>query len=397
MPVFSYRGATREGVIVEGAIEAADERAAIERLKTTDVIPLRVATPAAASRWTLRLKSSRADLVTFTTELSALLGASLPLDRSLNILADVSESEGLRKITVSILRSIREGSSFADALQRHPAMFPRLYVNVVRAGESAGAIDAVLGELSEFLESTQELRDHVVSAMIYPAILVGTGGLSIILLLTFVLPRFASIFKEMGTSIPLSTQAVLLVSGFLQNWWWFLLILALAGVWAFQRYRRSPEGQFKWDAFKLRLMKDLIRKLETARFCRTLGILLKSGVPLLQALNNARDVIGNRVIALSVEGIMAGVKEGKGIAGPLAASGAFPPLALSMITVGEETGHLEEMLLKVASTYEKSLRQAVKRFVSILEPAMILIMGLVIGFIVVSMLMAIFSITDMPF
>lgn len=397
MPVFSYRGATREGAIVEGAIEAADERAAVERLKTTGVIPLRVATPAAASRWSLRLKSSRADLVSFTTELAALLGASLPLDRSLNILAGVAESKELRAVASTVLRSIREGSSFADALQRHPAMFPRLYVNVVRAGETAGAVEIVLTQLADYLESAQELRDHVVTAMIYPAILVVTGGLSIILLLTFVLPRFASVFKEMGTSIPLSTQVVLVVSGFLQDWWWVLLILALAGAGAFQRYRQSPEGQLKWDAFKLRLMEDLIRKLETARFCRTLGILLKSGVPLLQALNNARDVIGNRVIARSVESIMAGVKEGKGIAGPLAASGAFPPLALSMITVGEETGHLEEMLLKVASTYEKSLRQSVKRFVGILEPAMILIMGLVIGFIVVSMLMAIFSITDLPF
>ncbi|HET6491185.1 MAG TPA: type II secretion system F family protein [Syntrophales bacterium] len=397
MPVFSYRGTTREGAIVEGSIEAADERAAIERLKNTGVIPLRVATPTVASQWRLRFKSTRADLVAFTTELSALLGASLPLDRSLNILADVAESDELRKITVSVLRSIREGSSFADALQRHPAMFPRLYVNVVRAGESAGAVDAVLGELSEFLESTQELRDHVVSAMIYPSILVVTGGLSIILLLTFVLPRFASIFKEMGTSIPLPTQVVLVVSGFLQGWWWVLLLAALAAAVAFQRFRRTAQGQVKWDTLKLRLMEDVIRKLETARFCRTLGILLRSGVPLLQALNNARDVIGNRVIARSVDGIMAGVKEGKGIAAPLSSSGAFPPLALSMITVGEETGHLEEMLLKVASTYEKSLKQSVKRFVGILEPAMILFMGLVIGFIVVSMLMAIFSITDIPF
>jgi len=397
MPVFSYRGTTREGVIVEGSIEATDERVAIERLKNTGVIPLRVATPTVTSRWSLRFRSSRADLIAFTTELSALLGASLPLDRSLNILADVAESAELRKVTISVFRSIREGSTFADALQRHPAMFPRLYINVVRAGESAGAVDVVLGELSEFLESTQELREHVVSAMIYPTILVVTGGLSIVLLLTFVLPRFASIFKEMGTSIPLPTQIVLVTSAFLQSWWWLLLLLIIAGAAVFQRHKRSPEGQLQWDAFKLRLMEDVIRKLETARFCRTLGILLRSGVPLLQALNNARDVIGNRVISQSIEGIMAGVKEGKGISAPLSASGAFPPLALSMITVGEETGHLEEMLLKVASTYEKSLKQSVKRFIGILEPAMILFMGLIIGFIVVSMLMAIFSITDIPF
>ncbi|HTZ38793.1 MAG TPA: type II secretion system F family protein [Syntrophales bacterium] len=397
MPVYSYRGTTREGVIVEGAIEAADENMALERLKSTGVIPLRVAAPSAKSRWSPRLRSSRADLIAFTTELSALLGAKLPLDRSLNILADVAESEELRKVTISVLRSIREGNSFADALQRHSRMFPRLYINVVRAGESAGAVDIVLSELSEFLESTQELRDHVVSAMIYPTILVVTGGLSIILLLTFVLPRFASIFKEMGTAIPLPTQIVLVTSSFLQGWWWVLLLVLIGGAAAFQNYRRSPEGQLRWDAFKLKLMQDVIRKLETARFCRTLGILLRSGVPLLQALNNARDVIGNRVIARSVDSIMAGVKEGKGISAPLSSSGAFPPLALSMITVGEETGHLEEMLLKVASTYERSLKQSVKRFIGILEPAMILFMGLIIGFIVVSMLMAIFSITDIPF
>jgi general secretion pathway protein F len=255
----------------------------------------------------------------------------------------------------------------------------------------------VLEKLNEFLETTKELRDSVVSSLIYPAILLGTGGLSVIVLLTYVLPKFSVIFSDLGGAMPLPTRILLAVSQGLKDYWW----IALAGLVLFglliRKYVSNPAGRLHWDRIKLRLLRELITKLETARFCRTWGTLLKSGVPLLQALNNARDVIGNRVIASAIEGVTKGVKEGKGIAVPLAAARVLPPLALSMIKVGEETGQLDTMLMKVAATYEKSLRVAVKRFISLLEPAMILGMGLIIGFIVLSMLIAIFSITELPF
>jgi len=395
--IFSYRATTMEGAIVEGAIEAADEKSAIERLKNSGIIPLKVAAPEEGIKKRITLRSSKTDLLTFTTELSSLLSAGLPLDRSLNILSEISESKEMKNIIQSILKSIREGSSFSDALQRHPKVFPRLYINMIRAGEAGGVLDVVLDKLNEFLESSKELKEHILSVMIYPAILIVTGGISIIILLTYVLPKFSVIFAELGSSLPLSTQVLLTFSNALKSYWWIVLSVMIGGWIIFKNYIKSDTGRYNWDAFKLKLMGEVIRKLETARFCRTLGTLLRSGVPLLQALNNARDVINNQVIASAIDAVSAGAKEGKGIAVPLSSANVFPPLALSMIKVGEETGQLDNMLMKVASTYEKSLNVAIKRFVSLLEPAMILSMGLIIGFIVISMLMAIFSITELPF
>jgi len=395
--MYSYTATTLEGAIVEGVVEASDERNAVEKIRNAGVIPLKVSLPREGLRKTFAMRSSRGDLLTFTTELSALLGAGLPIDRSLNILSEITEGKQMKEVINSVLKGIREGSSFSEALQRHPAVFPRLYVSMIRAGETGGVLDIVLDKLSEFLESAKELKDSIVSAMVYPLILTVTGGMSIVILLTFVIPRFSAIFKEIGGSLPLSTQIILTVSQVLRSWWW-VLFPVVAVVLVFLRiYAGTDQGALRWDELKLRLLGDVVRKLETARFCRTLGTLLKSGVPFLQALGNAKDVIGNRIMAGSVESVTKNVREGRGMAGPLMEAGVFPQLALSMIKVGEETGQLDSMLLKVAATYEKALRDAVKRFMSLLEPAIILGMGIIIAFIVVSMLMAVFSILELPF
>lgn len=397
MAVFSYKGTTPDGTIVEGSIEAADEHVAVERLRNSGVIPLKVAAPRGAARAGFFSRTGKGDILTFTSELSSLLGAGLPLDRSLNILTDISESPEMKGIIKSIMKSIREGSAFSDALIKHPRTFPKLYVNMIRAGEAGGVLDVVLEKLNEFLESAKELKDHLFSALIYPVILLSTGGISIIVLLVYVLPKFSIIFAEMGSTMPLPTQIIIGISNTFKYYWW-MMAAGMAGLWiVMANYIRTDEGRYRWDAFKLRLMGDLIRKIETARFARTLGTLLQSGVPLLQALHNSKDIINNRVIAASIDAVTKGAKEGKGIAVPLTNANVLPPLALSMIKVGEETGQLDVMLLKVASTYEKSLRVAIKRFISFLEPALILGMGLVIGFIVMAMLMAIFSITNLPF
>ncbi len=397
MPLFSYRATTMEGAIIEGAIEASDEVSAVERIKNSGLIPLKVSVQDKVLKRRFSLRSSKGDLVTFTTELSVLLGAGLPLDRSLNILSEISESGEMKETIQSILRAIREGSSFSEALQRHPRIFPRIYINMIRAGEAGGVLDVVLDKLNEFLESMRELREHIFSAMIYPAILILTGGASIAVLLTFVLPRFSVIFSELGRSLPLSTQVLLSVSGSIKSYWWVFFLFLIILWFSFRGYVKSESGRLKWDSLKMKLLGDLVKKVETARFCRTLGTLLQSGVPLLQALNNAKEVISNQVIASKIDIIAKGAKEGRGIANPLSEIGIFPPLALSMIKVGEETGQLETMLIKVAQTYERSLRVAIKRFVSFLEPALILGMGIIIGFIVISILMAIFSIVELPF
>jgi general secretion pathway protein F len=397
MAIFSYRATTLDGTIMEGVIEAADEKAVIERLKNSGIIPIKVAAPKEGIKKRFTFRSSKGDLLTFTTELSALLSAGLPLDRSLNILSELSESREMKNIIQSILKSIREGSSFSDAIAGHPKVFPRLYINMIRAGEAGGVLDVVLDKLSEFLESTKELKEHIFSAMIYPAILTVAGGISVTVLLTYVLPKFSTIFAELGGSLPLSTQIILTFSNGVRSYWWAALLSIIICWITLKNYIKSDTGRYRWDVFKLKVIGEIIRKLETARFCRTLGTLLRSGVPLIQALGNAKEVISNHVIASAIDDVLKGAKEGKGIAGPLSALNVFPPLAMSMIKVGEETGQLDTMLMKVASTYEKSLKVAIKRFVSLFEPAVILGMGLIIGFIVISMLMAIFSVTELPF
>jgi general secretion pathway protein F len=395
--MFSYTATTFEGNIVEGVIDAPDERSAAEKIRNTGIIPIRISLPAVGAGRRFSLRSSRADLLTFTTELSALLGAGLPIDRSLNILSGISEGARMTEVINSVLTGIREGNSFSEALQKYPDIFPKLYVSMVRAGEAGGVLDIVLDKLNEFLETAKELKDNVVSAMVYPLILSVTGGISIIILLTFVLPRFSSIFREIGGTLPFSTRLILGISTMLRSYWW-IIFPVIAGTFLLARlYARTERGAYKWDEIKLKFLRDVVMKLETARFCRTLGTLLKSGVPFLQALNNSKDVIGNRIIAGSIDAIVKNVREGKGIAAPLMDAGIFPRLALSMIKVGEETGQLDTMLLKVAATYEKSLRDSVKRFMSLLEPAIILAMGIIIAFIVVSMLMAVFSILELPF
>lgn len=397
MALFSYRATTLTGEIVEGVIEATEEKGALDKLKSTGVIPLWVRPPKQGLGRRFSFRRSKGDLLTFTSEVSALLGAGLPLDRSLTILSEISEAKEMKEVVQGVLKSIREGSSFSEALEKRPRLFTPLYVSMVRAGEAGGVLDVVLEKLTEFQETAKELKDHVFSAMIYPVILLITGGLSLVLLMTFVLPRFSTIFAELGSSLPLPTQILIAVSTGLRSYWWIFLVAAIAGWALFKSTTRSEEGKYKWDHLKLRLLGDIITKLETARFCRTLGTLLRSGVPLLQALANSKGVITNRVIAAAIDEVAKGAKEGRGIALPLSETRVLPSLALSMVKVGEETGQLDTMLLKVATTYERSLREAIKRFVGFFEPVMILFLGLVIGFIVVAMLLAIFSIAEMPF
>jgi general secretion pathway protein F len=397
VPTFSYRSTTREGTISEGLIEAADEKSALLQLKNSGVIPLKVERKKSVYRDKISLRSAKGELQTFTTELFSLLNAGLPLDRSLNILAELAEDKKMRDIIYSVLNSIRGGSTLSEALEKHPKVFSPLYVNMIRAGESSGALEVVLEKLNEFLDSAQELKDHIFSALIYPTILVITGIISIFILVTYVIPKFSAIFSDMGDNLPFATKILLEFSNVMQSIWWIIILMIFFGVIAFRNYIKTEKGRYNWDAFKLKVMGDVILKLETARFCRTLGALLRSGVPLLKAVKNSKDIVGNQVISSGLDKISRGIKEGQGIAKPLSEANIFPQLALSMIKVGEETGQLDTMLLKVANTYEKSLKVSIKRFVSLLEPALILGMGLLTGFIVISMLMAIFSMTDIPF
>jgi general secretion pathway protein F len=299
----------------------------------------------------------------------------------------------------TLLEAVRAGKSLAAAMTEHPEVFPKIYVNMIRAGESGGILDAVLRYLTEYMERSLALREDVKSALIYPVILGGAAGLSLLVLFIYVIPRFALIFKDVGDALPWITRLVLDFSQALTQYGWILLLVLVGSVAAGLFYLRTPEGKTEWDRLSLRiwLLGDLVRKFETARFARTLSALLKGGVPLLEALGTVQGVVGNRLLTRAIGQVQIRVREGKGMARPLGESGLFPPLALNMIAVGEETGKLEAMLNEVAEHYDQEVKRTTKRLTAILEPALILGMGLIIGVVVVSMLLAIFSMNDLPF
>jgi type II secretion system protein F len=403
VPTFTYRAADRRGQTIEGVMEAPDVRGVVERLQRDAYFPIKVAEQserrsALGLNWpTLGGRVSRRDVLTFTHQLGTLVEAGLPLDRALVILEELAPNPRLRAITTELLTSIRGGSSLAEAMSKHqPRPFSRLAVNMVRAGEKGGVLEATLKRLAELLEETQEFKETLISALIYPILLTLAGGAAVIFLLTFVIPRFVDIFKDLGQTLPLPTQILLTVSGAVQQYWWFFGAALLGLVLAVRMALGSESGRLNWDrlALRLPLLGEVVLKTETARFARILGTLLKSGVPVLTALGVVRELSGNQVLGRAIDRVSDGVRRGAGIAGPLKESQAFPAMAIHIVRVGEETGRLEEMLLKLASDLESEVRRLVKRLMGLLEPTIILVMGLVVGFIVVALLMAIFSITE---
>lgn len=404
MNEFVYKAITATGQTVEGAMEGKDEKSIIQSLHQMGYIPLRVSaaeikrSPGALSAF-LPKRVGLQNLLVFSQELETLVSAGLPIDRSLKILVSMTENRKLQDVIRDVLRKIEGGSSLGDALESHPKTFPKLYVNMVKAGETGGFLDVILARIVNYLQSSKELRDSVVSAMIYPLILTVVSGLSIAILVTYVIPRFAGMFADMGQAMPLPTQIVLSLSQVVQDYWYMIggaVLLAYVGLKA---YIQHPARKLQWDSFKLRVMMvgDLIKKVEIARFARTMGTLLQSGVPILTALNLVKEISQNMAIAETIGHVHDRLREGKGVAKALEEKGVFPPLAVHMIAVGEETGKLDEMLHKIAGTFEENIKTTVKRFVSLLEPLIILLMGAIIGFIVISMLLAIFGMTDIKF
>jgi len=404
MAQYLYKAATLEGQTVEGFMDGRDEENIVQNLHQLGYIPIRI-TSTQEKRPSLRLSSflpqrvGLKSLLTFTQELSTLISAGLPLDRSLSILGSLTENERLRETVKDVLKRIEGGNSLAEALGNHPRIFSKLYVNMVKAGESGGFLEVILSRLALYLQNTKEIKDYLISVMIYPLILTMVSGVSIAILATFVIPRFARIFSDMGQAIPLPTQMVLSLSHYIRNYWWVGLGILVAIYLGLRAYNQNEERRLRWDRFKLKWIAvgELIKKIEVARFSRTLGTLLQSGVSILPALNLVKEISQNRVISRSITHVHDRLREGKAISKSLEEAEVFPPLAVHMIGVGEETGRLDEMLIKIAETYEENVRNTVKRFVSLLEPLIIVVMGAVVGFIVISMLLAIFSINEIPF
>lgn len=405
MPAYNYRASTMEGKIVEGVMEASDDGAVSLKLQEMGLLPVRIGSTAhktILSReielpWR-RKKVRRKDLLVFTQELHTLVRAGFPLDRSLAVLSQLAESPAMSEVVQDVLKEVKGGKSFSEALAKHPAVFPKVYINMVKAGEAGGVLEEILGRLATYLSTSDDLRSYIIGALIYPVLLSVVAIASITILTIFVIPRFASIFQDMGVPLPLPMAILSGLSSFLSGFWWLVLIALFLAGYYFKRFRESEEGRMKWDRWLLRIPMAgaVMRKVEVARFSRSLGTLLHGGVPLLQAMTIVRDILGNQSIAATIEPIRNGIKKGEGIAQPMKQSGVFPPLAMHLIEVGEESGKLDSMLIQVGDVYDVEVRNSIKNLIAFFEPALILLMGIVIGTIVVSMLMAIFSINDVP-
>src|SRR5881296_3891232 len=401
MPVFVYKAADRRGQTIDGVMDAPDARAVVERLQKDAYYPIKIT--AHGERAPLfSLGGSRVghrDLLAFTQQLATLFEAGLPLDRALSILEELAPNARVKAIVADLLVSVRGGSSLSEALAKHhPRPFSRLYINMVRAGEKGGVLEVTLRRLAEFLETRAAFTDALVSALAYPLVIFSVGIGAFVFLMTFVIPRFATIFADLGQAVPLPTQILLSLSAGFQHYWWALVLVVLAAILAWRVRTGTPEGRLAWDQMVLRLplVGALSTKVETARFARTLGTMLKSGVPVMGALAVVGDTMTNQAVGRAVGRLADGVKRGGTIAAGMQAEGRFPALAMHMVRVGEETGRLEEMLLKVADTFENDVRVELKRALGLLEPAMILGMGVLEAFIVVAMLLAIFSINEIP-
>lgn len=407
MASYTYKAATLDGKIVEGVLEGSDDRSVASKLQDMGYVPIKIGTDerkVARSNGKLNttiFKSKRIrnrDLLIFTRELHTLTKSGLPLDRSLVALANLAEKDALKEIIQGILKQIKGGKSLSEAMADYPKVFPKLYTSMIKAGEASGALDSVLVRILDYLERSEELKSYFVNALIYPSLLTLVGGVSITVLMIFVVPKFAKTFSDSGMPVPFALEVLMNVSSVLTGYWWAMLGVVALLTLAFQRYIRTEQGRLKWDRRKLRLplLGTLIQKMEIARFSRTLGTLLHSAVPLLQSMNIVREVIGNKAISSMMDKIKSGVKKGEGLAIPIKESGIFPPLATHLLEIGEESGKLDVMLLQIAEVYDRDSKSFIKNLISLFEPVMIIVLGMVIGLVVVSMMSAIFSMLDVP-
>lgn len=405
MAEFRYQAVDSGGEMQRDRIEADDLDQAVALLRDQGLLPVRVE-PASqgALAWLQPASSSRRRLGAqrveqLTRQLARLLRAGMPLDRALSILIGISDDELSRDLLAALQDEVRGGRSFADAIERQGRSFSRLYLNMIRAGEAGGSLEVVLERLAEFLERSRKLRESVISAMIYPIILLSVSVLSILLLLTFVVPQFEQLFADAGRALPLPTQIVILAGDLVRDYWWVGLGLGLTLVAAGRRALQQPSVRDAVDHMVLRLplFGALVLRVEMARFARTLGTLLGNGVALLTALSIVRETLGNTRLIDATDGVAESVRGGRGLAEPMAAAECFPPLAVHMIRVGEESGELQSMLLQVADTYDEEVQTAVQRLLTLLEPILILGLGVIIAGIILSILVAILSINNLAF
>ncbi|MFI3180920.1 MAG: type II secretion system F family protein [Methylococcales bacterium] len=403
MTLFSYQVVNMAGEIEEGECEAFDEANCIQQLQNDGYIPIRVTSSKSQTFLGLNLnarrnKLSTKNIVLFTAELAMLLESGLPLDRSLVVLMDLaSNDEALRKVIERVLEKVKGGVSLADALEQQSGVFSKFYLNMIRAGEAGGNLDQVLNHMAVYLESSQELKETVSTALIYPAILLVMSLASLFIMLTFVVPQFSEMFASAGKTLPISTQIVVGLAAWLQSYWW----IVIGGVFSIVSYFKIQLGNSEtkkiWDGhwLKLPLIGEMILNKEIANITRTLGTLLRNGVSILPAFSIVCETVDNLVVASALHDTQEQLKQGKTLFDALEQKAIFPKMAMQMIKMGEETGHLEVMLLRIATIYDKQLRVSIARMLALLEPTLIITLGIMIAGIIVSILLAILSVNDL--
>ncbi len=405
MPAFEFYGIDKSGKDVKGVRDADSEKALRSLLKREGIFLTRVgkgprkgqsllSTEVDIGQYFERINPM--DVAIFTRQLATLTKAGIPLVEALAATADQTEKPKLRKVLVQIKQDVSEGASLAQAVKKHDQVFTDIFPNMIRAGEASGTLDAVLMRLAEFTEASVKLRQKITSAMMYPIIMVGLGGLILIGLFVYVIPQITQIFEDTGAELPFLTRMLIGFSGLLRDYWWLMILVAGLSIWGFRRWKRTPKGTAKFDRFMLKvpIFGALILMIGASRFTRTLSTLLRSGVPLLTALDITKNVLGNKVLIDVIDEARIMVKEGGNLAQPLKASGHFPPMVTHMIAVGERSGALEEMLTVVSDAYETQVESRVAGLTSLLEPVMIVGMGITIAIIVFAVLMPILQLNE---
>lgn len=400
MPQFLFKAVDLQGRRSEGQREANDAEALIVQLQQEALIPISIR-PAGILTNLLhgRRRMSAVQLNALTTQLAVLMDAGLTLDRALGLLIELNAGDPSHRILNDIQTAVRNGAALSDALEAQGNDFSRFYVNMVRAGEHSGTLGAALMQLSAYLERRTSLQESIRSALIYPMLLATVAGISVLLLLTWVVPRFAAIFEDMGAPLPLSTQVVIGVGEFLQDFWLLLLGLCLSIIIGIRLWLRDSSHRDRLDDWMLSLplLGELIWKMETARFSQSLSTLLANGLTLGSGIPLATEVVGNAKVRAGLEASLEALKQGQGIAGPLQAASVLPPMALQLIRVGEESGQLDQMLAKVAERFEQDTRAAVQRLLALLEPSLIIVLGLLVAGIILSILTAILGANQLLF
>ncbi len=393
MPVYIYSARTVTGDIQTGNVELPNREAVIGHLRRQRLIPVTVREKPKDINFTIGRKVKMKEIVHFTRQFATMVNSGLPLVQCLDILAQQTENKFLGNAIREVQADVESGATLADALKNHPKVFNELYVNMVAAGEAGGILDTVLLRLSIFLEKNEALLRKVKGAMIYPGVILSVAVIAITVLLVFVIPTFESMFASVDLALPLPTRVVIFLSDLLQNYWWLMILAIILSVWALRTYHKTSAGRLQIDKILLRVpvLGDLLRKTAVARFTRTLGTLLSSGVSILDGLEITAKTAGNRVIHDAIMRSRSSIAGGETIAEPLKQSGVFPPMVTQMINVGEQTGTIDEMLDKIADFYDDEVDTAVDALLAAMEPMLIVFLGMVVGGMIVSMYLPIFD------